>query len=104
MYFSKRYTKSSLSTIGTYIGGKDHATVLHACKTVNNLKDTDKHFREQVERIADEISIVLGKEVKYYVRTKSEFIEKYEGLILEKERLQKQIPSKYAQVQISLIE
>ena len=51
MYFSKGLTKSSLSTIGSIIGGKDHATVLHACKTVNNLMDTDKRFKSQIEDI-----------------------------------------------------
>lgn len=48
MYFAKMLTKSSLSTIGSVIGQKDHATVLHACKTVNNLMDTDKRFKSQV--------------------------------------------------------
>lgn len=51
MFFSKSLTKSSLTTIGSRIGGKDHATVLHACKTVNNLIDTDKHFRLQIDEI-----------------------------------------------------
>lgn len=51
MYFAKMLTKSSLSTIGSMIGKKDHATVLHACKTVNNLMDTDKRFRSQVKEI-----------------------------------------------------
>ncbi len=51
MFFSKSLTKSSLATIGSQIGGKDHATVLHACKTVNNLMDTDKQFRVQIEDI-----------------------------------------------------
>lgn len=51
MYFSKNLTKSSLATIGSQIGGKDHATVLHACKTVNNLVDTDKQFKNQIEEI-----------------------------------------------------
>ena len=49
MYFSKSLTKSSLATIGAKIGGKDHATVLHACKTVNNLMDTDKRFRKKMQ-------------------------------------------------------
>lgn len=44
MYFSKQHTKSSLANIGKACGNKDHATVLHAIKTVNNLKDTDKTF------------------------------------------------------------
>ncbi len=45
MYFSKKHTKSSLATIGLQCGNKDHATVLHACKTIANLIDTDKQFR-----------------------------------------------------------
>ncbi|MCK4920885.1 MAG: chromosomal replication initiator protein DnaA [Bacteroidales bacterium] len=57
MYFSKSLTKSSLATIGTQIGGKDHATVLHACKTVNNLIDTDKRFRLQVDEIEKKLKI-----------------------------------------------
>ena len=36
MYLSKQYTKSSLSVIGKLIGGRDHATVLHACSVVND--------------------------------------------------------------------
>ncbi len=51
MYFSKTLTNASLSTIGSQIGKKDHATVLHACKTVNNLMDTNKEFKSQVEEI-----------------------------------------------------
>ena len=49
MYFSKTMTKSSLASIGVLIGGKDHATVLHACKTVNNVIDTDKRLKGQIE-------------------------------------------------------
>ena len=51
MYFSKQLTKSSLASIGKQIGDRDHATVLHACKTVNNLKQTDKQFKKFVEDI-----------------------------------------------------
>jgi len=38
----------SLSTIGAETGGKDHATVLHACSTVNDLMSTDKVFKKYV--------------------------------------------------------
>lgn len=51
MYFAKSMTKASLASIGANIGGKDHATVLHACKTVNNLLETDKRFRGYVDDI-----------------------------------------------------
>jgi len=57
MYFSKSMTKSSLSTIGSLIGGKDHATVLHACKAVNNLIDTDKRFKSQIEDIERKLKL-----------------------------------------------
>ena len=55
MYFSKKYTKASLSTIGSEIGNKDHATVLYANRTVNNLKDTDKIFKTLLTEIEKKI-------------------------------------------------
>ncbi|MDR2937981.1 MAG: chromosomal replication initiator protein DnaA [Prevotellaceae bacterium] len=51
MYFSKSLTKSSLASIGAQIGGKNHATVLHACKQVNNLMETDRSFSDLVGNI-----------------------------------------------------
>ncbi|MBR1888187.1 MAG: chromosomal replication initiator protein DnaA [Bacteroidales bacterium] len=41
----------SLSTIGAELGGKGHATVVHACSTVQDLIQTDKMFRQWVEDI-----------------------------------------------------
>jgi chromosomal replication initiator protein len=55
MFFSKGYTKASLSSIGSMIGGKDHATVLHACKTISNLIETDKVFKGQIDEIEKKI-------------------------------------------------
>ena len=57
MYFSKRYTKSSLATIGLHCGNKDHATVLHACRTVNNLTETDKQFKNYISEIEKKIQL-----------------------------------------------
>jgi chromosomal replication initiator protein len=57
MYFAKSLTKSSLSSIGLHCGGKDHATVLHACRTVNNLMETDKKFKSYITEISKKISI-----------------------------------------------
>lgn len=51
MYLSKQHTKTPLTAIGAAIGGKNHATVLHACKAISNLMETDKVFRSQVEEI-----------------------------------------------------
>ena len=52
MYMSRNLISNcSLSTIGAEIGGKDHATVLHACTTVGDLMATDKTFKQYVTDI-----------------------------------------------------
>lgn len=55
MYLAKKYLDMSTSKIGLYIGKRDHATVLHACKTITNLAETDKQFRSELNKI--EISL-----------------------------------------------
>lgn len=57
MYYAKSMTKASLKSIGTYFGGRDHSTVIHACQTVNDLMDTDKKFKNDVEEIGKRIKI-----------------------------------------------
>jgi len=57
MYFSKNLTKSSFAAIGSQIGGKDHATVLHACKTVANMKDTDRNFKVFLDEIESKLKL-----------------------------------------------
>ena len=57
MFFAKKYTKASLASIGSQIGKRDHATVLHACKTVDNLSSTDKQFRKFVEDLGKKLSV-----------------------------------------------
>jgi len=57
MFFSKQMTKNSLAMIGKYCGNKDHATVLHACKTVNNLADTDKRFKGYILDIEKKLTL-----------------------------------------------
>lgn len=51
MYLCKHHTKAPLAAIGAALGGKNHATVLHACKTIPNLMETDKVIRTQVLEI-----------------------------------------------------
>ena len=51
MYFSKNYTNYSLSAIGAIMGKKDHATVLHACKQITNLLETDKSLKNHIVAI-----------------------------------------------------
>ena len=51
----------SLSTIGAELGGKDHATVLHACTTVQDLMSTDKAFRQYVTDIENMIVVPVER-------------------------------------------
>lgn len=51
MYMTRQLINCSLSVIGAEIGGKDHATVLHACSTVSNLMSTDRMFKQYVTDI-----------------------------------------------------
>ena len=57
MFLAKKHTKQPLTNIGAAIGGRNHATVLHSCKTISNLMDTEKLFRQQVEQIE---KVLLG--------------------------------------------
>ena len=51
MFLAKKHTDNSASKIGQLIGKRDHATVLHACKTVKDLIEVDKAFKTEIEEI-----------------------------------------------------
>ena len=50
MYFMTEHTKSSLSEIGKFFN-RDHATVLHAKKTIKNLIETEEEIKKMYELI-----------------------------------------------------
>ncbi|MBI3447261.1 MAG: chromosomal replication initiator protein DnaA [Magnetospirillum sp.] len=49
MYLAKQLTSRSLPEIGRKFGGRDHTTVMHAVKKVEELKEADQNFAEDVE-------------------------------------------------------
>ena len=51
MYLAKKHTEISASKIGMLIGNRDHATVLHACKSVKDLIEINKSFKSDIEEI-----------------------------------------------------
>lgn len=55
MYLARKLTKASLTSIGTQCGGKDHATVLHACKTIETNCSVDKNFAKSISDIEGRI-------------------------------------------------
>lgn len=48
MFLSRQLTESSLSTIGEAFGGRDHGTVLHACRLVKDRMEVDPGVRHAV--------------------------------------------------------
>ncbi|MEO8672268.1 MAG: chromosomal replication initiator protein DnaA [Tahibacter sp.] len=51
MALSKELTEHSLPEIGDAFGGRDHTTVLHACRTIRDLTETDGKLRQDWEKL-----------------------------------------------------
>ena len=49
MYLSRKLTSRSLPEIGRRFGGRDHTTVLHACRRIEALIEEDTLFRQEVD-------------------------------------------------------
>ena len=56
MCLSKELTNHSLPEIGTYYGGRDHTTVLHACRTINDLRKSDTDIEEDYQNLMRSLS------------------------------------------------
>jgi len=57
MYLCRNLANSSLPEIGKVFGGKDHSTVIHACKVIEEKKEKDVDVRAKLE--------VLIRQLKY---------------------------------------
>jgi len=55
MYLSRLMTESSLSTIGEAFGGRDHGTVLHACRLVKDRMEVDANIRQIVSYLEKQL-------------------------------------------------
>jgi len=55
-YLSREILGASLSSIGIYLGGRDHTTILHACKNIEEKIKLEKRIKNQVESIKNELS------------------------------------------------
>jgi chromosomal replication initiator protein len=56
MWLARRRTRFSLEEIGGYFGGRDHTTVMHSIKTVDERRSADPNFLSQLERIDEQIT------------------------------------------------
>jgi chromosomal replication initiator protein len=56
MYLSRQMTESSLNTIGEAFGGRDHGTVLHACRLVKDRMEVDSNVRQVVHYLEKQLT------------------------------------------------
>ncbi|MCX6903880.1 MAG: chromosomal replication initiator protein DnaA [Verrucomicrobia bacterium] len=55
MFLSRQLTEKSLNTIGEAFGGRDHGTVLHACRLVKDRMEVDSHVRQTVSYLEKQL-------------------------------------------------
>lgn len=55
MYFSRELTDLSYASIGRRFGGRDHSTVIHACRKVRDYIDVQSGFEDELDSIRSEI-------------------------------------------------
>jgi chromosomal replication initiator protein len=56
MYITKNHTNLSLSEIGRFFGGKDHATVIYACRQIQERRSKDDNLNKSVENCLRKIT------------------------------------------------
>lgn len=55
MWLARKYTRFSLEEIGGYFGGRDHTTVMHSIKTVDQRSNNDAQYGSQIHQLDDQI-------------------------------------------------
>ncbi len=55
MYLARRLTRHSLGEIGGYLGGRDHTTVLHACRTIDAAREDDLQLEATLKQLTDQL-------------------------------------------------
>ncbi len=56
MYLCRELTNSSFPEIGRHFGGKDHTTIIHACKQIAKAKETDHSLRATLDSLKEQIT------------------------------------------------
>jgi len=55
MWLARKQTRFSLEEIGGYFGGRDHTTVMHSIRTVDDRRSTDEQFSRQLDHLHERI-------------------------------------------------
>lgn len=61
MYLAQKHTKMPAARIGKLVAGRDHSTVIHSCKTVERLMQTDKAFSDEITSIENAFKLKRGE-------------------------------------------
>jgi chromosomal replication initiator protein len=59
MYLARRHTRHSLEEIGGYFGGRDHTTVMHAVRTVDERRGTNSEFNKVVATLDSQVQATM---------------------------------------------
>jgi len=57
MYIAKKLTNFSLAEIGSAFGGKDHATVIYACKQIEKARQKDDNLAKLINNIIKRLQV-----------------------------------------------
>ena len=58
MFLAREMSHKPLSQIGNHFGGRDHTTVLHACKKIEGLRSTDPITEKTIHQLQDTLSVL----------------------------------------------
>lgn len=61
MWLARKHTRYSLEEIGGYFGGRDHTTVMHAVRAVNERRRDDATLDHDVSRLEQQIMVEVGR-------------------------------------------
>ena len=61
MYLCREMTDSSLPQIGEYFGGRDHTTVLHAYKTIEEAQKNDRKLNASIQELIQRLSHAVDR-------------------------------------------
>ncbi len=64
MYFARQYTRFSLEEIGSYFGGRDHTTVMHAIRSVDERRRNDADLDRELQRFESQLRKNANGEVE----------------------------------------
>jgi chromosomal replication initiator protein len=56
MYLCRELTNASFPEIGRHFGGKDHTTIIHACKQITKARETDQTLNATLESLKEQIA------------------------------------------------